>query len=72
MIDSDVAGLLMVLSRDAAASSGREHAAGGARDKGDPGDETGERRGRYPPDLGDAANTGNTPIVPRSNPSAPY
>ena len=40
VIDSDVAGLPMVLSRDAGASSGREPATG------EPGDETGELRGR--------------------------
>ena len=59
-MDSDVAGLLVVLSRDAATSSGREPAASDARDSGD---ETGERRVRYPPDLGDSANTGNTSRV---------
>ena len=57
----------MVLSRDAAASSGRQPTAG---DEGNSSDKTGEIRGRYPPDLGDAANTGNTSIVSRSN--APY
>ena len=62
VIDSDVAGLAMALSREAAASS----AAGEACNKGDSGDETGEMMGRYLPDIGDAANTGNTSIVSRS------
>ena len=66
MMDSDVAGLPMVLSRDAAASSGREPAASDARNEGDSGDEIGARRGRYPPDLEDVANTGNTSTVSRS------
>ena len=49
----------MTLSRDVAAYSGREPAAGEARDEGEIG-------GRYLPDLGDTTNTGNTSIVSRS------
>ena len=66
VIDREVVGLPMVLSGEAAASSGREPAASEAHDKGDSGDETGEIRGIYLPDLGDASNTGNSSIVSRS------
>ena len=52
VMDSDVAALPMVRSGDAATSSSREPAAGDVCDEG-PGDEIGERRGKYPPDLGD-------------------
>ena len=46
-----MAGLRMALSRDSAASPGREPAAGDVRYEGNSGDEIGDRWGRSPSDL---------------------
>ena len=58
----------MALSRDPAASSGREPAAGDARDEGDSGDGIGDRWGiyRYPSALGDVVSKGNKSTASRS------
>ena len=55
-MDSDVAGLPMALSRDSAASSSREPAAGDVCNEGDSSDEIGDRSGRTPSDLGVVLN----------------
>ena len=64
-LHSDVAKLLMALLRDSAASSSREPAAGDAHDESGSGDEIGDRRGGYTPDLGNVANTGNKSTASR-------
>ena len=66
VIDSDVAGLPMLLSNDPLASSSREPTAGAAGETGDLGNKTGKTQGTYPSVLG---NTVKTSIVLKSKSS---
>ena len=67
VIDSDVAGLLMLLSNDPVASSSRDPTVGAPGATGELGDETGDTQGKYPSVLGDTINTGETSTVLKSS-----